>query len=110
MDPQYSFGLLVSGVAAGVLWKQPSTDSPAVTCHCECASSGEPAVPAKSFGILELGIICLLSFLLGALSVFFLVKGDISKHKPTKLALEWPSKGKGKKGVFGVASSVPSSD
>ena len=111
MDPQYSLVLLVSGVAAGLLWKQPSPESPAVTCHCECDKRGETATATgRGIGVLELGIICVLSFLLGALTVVLFVKGEVNKTKPSKLALERPAKGKGKKGVFGVASSVPISD
>lgn len=110
MDPQYAFGLLVSGVAAGVLWKQPSSELPVVTCHCECESKGEPTPSTKGSGFLELGIICLLSFLLGAISVFCVSKTEWPKPKGNRLALEWPAKGKGKKGVYGVASSALSSD
>lgn len=110
MDPQLSLGFLAAGAAAGFLWKPSLPENPAVTCHCDCSNSGEPQeAPGKGYGILELLIICVLCFLLGALSFLIIVKVDL-KHKPSHQALVWPAKGKGKRGVFGVASSAPSSD
>lgn len=109
MDPQFAIGIAFAGVAVGYWAKDSAPDSPAVTCHCECASSGEPAVvPKSNIGILELSVICLLCVAIGALgvvAVFFR-----PQPKPTRLAIDWPTKGKGRKGVFGVPSSAPSSD
>ena len=102
MDPQVSFGLLVSGVAGGYFLKNSPPESPAVTCHCECASSGEaPAQVRSGIGLFELSIICLLSFVLGAVSLFaFPFRTEVktkSKPNPQRLLLSGSPRGKERK-------------